>query len=77
VSPKTAATSGTVTPLERAVVAEHKIYNRAYKTHFARIKYKRMTKEQFKEWAEEARERRDMVTRGALTLEQYELWVKH
>jgi len=55
---------------------EYKIYNRAYKSHFARIKYKRMTKEEFKIWAEQAREMRDKVTRGELDLVRYEEWVK-
>jgi len=50
---------------------EYKIYSRAYKSHFARIKYKRMTKEEFKVWAEQAREMRDKVTRGELDLTSY------
>ena len=55
---------------------EYKIYNRAYKSHFARIKYKRMTKEQFKVWAEQAREFRDLVTNGNMELARYEEWAK-
>ena len=55
---------------------EFKAYNRAYKSHFARIKYKRMTKEQFKAWSELAREMRDKVTNGEMTLERYEEWLK-
>ena len=55
---------------------EFKAYNRAYKSHFARIKYKRMTKEQFKVWSELAREMRDKVTNGEMDLEQYEDWLK-
>ena len=55
---------------------EYKIYNRAYKSHFARIKFKRMTKEAFKSWAEQAREMRDMVTRGEMELTRFEEWAK-
>lgn len=51
-------------------------YNRAYKTHFARIKYKKMTKEDFQAWAELARKFRDEVTAGKMTLQEYEDWLK-
>jgi hypothetical protein len=56
---------------------EYKIYNRAYKSHFARIKHKRMTKEQFKTWGEQAREFRDMVTNEKMSLDEYERWCKY
>ena len=56
---------------------EYRVYNRAYKSHFARIKYKRMTKEAFKAWAEQAREMRDMVTREEMDLDKYEMWLKN
>ena len=55
---------------------EYKIYSRAYKSHFARIKFKKMTKEEFKIWAEQARNMRDMVTRGKLDLAGFEEWAK-
>ena len=51
-------------------------YNRAYKTHFARIKYKKMTKEHFQVWAEEARKLRDKVLAGEMDLTEYEEWLK-
>ncbi len=51
-------------------------YNRAYKPHFARIKYGKMTKEHFQEWAEEARKLRDEVSKGDLTLDEYKEWLK-
>ncbi|HBL83298.1 MAG: hypothetical protein A2Y17_10220 [Clostridiales bacterium GWF2_38_85] len=51
-------------------------YNRAYKTHFARIKYKKMTKEDFQAWAEEARKFRDETTAGKMSLDEYEDWLK-
>jgi len=31
-------------------------YNWAYKTHYARIKYKKMTREEFQAWGEQARD---------------------
>lgn len=55
---------------------EFKAYNRAYKSHFARIKYKRMTKEQFRVWSEQAREFRDEVTKGKMSLDDYIKWLK-
>lgn len=53
-----------------------KEYNRAYKTHYARIKAGKMTKDFFQEWAQEAREKRDLVTAGKLTLEEYQMWIE-
>ena len=43
-----------------------KAYNRAYKTHFARIIYKKMTKEEFNSWLMEAQSKRD------ITLKEFE-----
>lgn len=56
---------------------EIKAYNKAYKTHYARIKYGKITKEEFKEWAELARQRRDEVTKGDMSLEFYIEWLKN
>jgi len=53
-----------------------KAYNRAYKTHFARIKYKHMTKAEFQSWAETARKFRDEVLDGKLDLDEYVHWLK-
>jgi len=52
------------------------MYQRAYKTRFARIKAKRMTKEQFVVWGEEARRYRDEVLAGKMKLEEFEQWLK-
>ena len=51
-------------------------YNRAYKTHYARIKYKKMTREEFQAWGEEAKGFRDDVILGRKTLEEFVLWAK-
>jgi len=52
-----------------------KLYNRAYKKRFARIKYKLITKDDFSVWAEYAREMRDKCFRGEITLEEFENWL--
>jgi len=51
-----------------------RVYSRAYKTRFARIKYKTMTREDFQEWSVEARKRRDKVLRGEMALEEFKAW---
>jgi len=53
-----------------------RVYSRAYKTRFARIKYKTMTREDFQAWSVEAREKRDKVLRGELALEDFEAWAQ-
>jgi len=52
------------------------MYQRAYKTRFARIKAKRMTKEQFVVWGERARVYRDKVMSGEMGIEEFEGWLK-
>ena len=52
------------------------LYQRAYKTRFARIKAKRMTKEQFMVWGEQARAYRDKVMAGEMKLEEFEGWLR-
>lgn len=54
-----------------------KAYNKAYKTHFARIKYKRMTKDEFQIWAEYARKYRDEVMDGKMDIDEYIAWLKN
>ena len=51
-------------------------YNRAYKTHNARIRYGTMTREEFKAWTEEAKKRRDACQAGESSLERFEEWLK-
>ena len=53
-----------------------KEYNKAYKTRFARIKYKKWTKEEFQAWAEVARVERDKCMAGEISLEQFKEWLK-
>ena len=53
-----------------------KEFNKAYKTHFARIKYKRMTKEEFKIWSDAARKYRDEVMEEKKPLDDFVKWLK-
>ena len=51
-------------------------YKRAYKTHYARISYGIMTRDEFDVWAAEARSLRDDCITGKLSLEEYEKWLE-
>ena len=51
-------------------------YNRAYKTHNARIRYGTMTREEFNAWTEEAKKHRDACQAGEISLERFEEWLK-
>jgi hypothetical protein len=53
-----------------------KLYNRAYKTHFARIKYRKITRDDFQAWAKIARDFRDKVLAGDMDLKEFEEWLK-
>ena len=48
------------------------VYNRAYKTHYARIRAKKMTKAEFEVWARYAIELRDKAERREIAFEEYE-----
>lgn len=54
----------------------HKAYSRAYKTHFARIKYGKITKEEFTICSEKAREMRDKTLAGEISLTNFGQWLK-
>ena len=51
-------------------------YNRAYKTHNARIRYGTMTREEFNAWTAEAKRYRDACQTGEISLEAFEEWLK-
>ena len=53
-----------------------KVFRREYKKRFAWIKAGRITKDEFYEWSETAREKRDECDMGKLTLEEFEMWLK-
>lgn len=52
------------------------LYRKAYKTHFARIRTGKMTKEEFEAWKNEATEKRKLTERGSLDFAEYTQWLK-
>lgn len=56
-------------PIDRA-------YKRAYKTHYARIKYGLMTNEEFGKWSALARIKRGECHAGKITLEEFDAWLE-
>ena len=56
-------------PIDRA-------YKRSYKTHYARIKYGLMTKDEFTAWSIAARVKRSECRAGKITFEEYDAWLE-
>lgn len=52
------------------------IYNRAYKTHHARVRKGTMSKEDFQLWYTEAKERMKRARAGELDIAQFQEWLK-
>lgn len=60
------------------------LYNRAYKTHYARYEKKKKTSKKdevelwnnFKSWNEEAKNRLEKVRAGDLNIDEFEVWLK-
>ena len=52
-----------------------KAYSKAYKKRFAWIKYGKITKEAFYEWAEKAREKRELCLKGGMSMEEFKAWL--
>jgi len=52
------------------------LYQRAYKTHFARIKKKRMVQNAFHIWAINAKQKLDAVRAGEFSVDAFEKWLK-
>ena len=52
------------------------VYNRAYKTHYARIRAKKMTKAEFEVWARYAIELRDKAERRELAFDEYQRMIR-
>ncbi len=77
-SGKTCKEFGAVRLLQNKLSTDpvHKAYSRAYKTHFARIKYRKITKEEFTIWSEMARRMRDKTLAGEMSLVDFEQWLK-
>ena len=54
---------------------ELKVYNRAYKTHFARYKSGKMTKADLDEWCIEAKEKLSKVRTGEMDISTFQAWL--
>lgn len=76
-SRKTCKEMGAIRLYEQRKVEDPAVkeYKRAYKTHFARIAYGRMTEEDFREWSEQARALRDKCREGQLSLVEFVAWL--
>ena len=53
-----------------------RVYKRSYKTHYARIRYGIITKEEFDAWSRYARLLRDQCMAGELSLEDFDAWLE-
>ena len=53
-----------------------KIYTRAYKTHFARVRKKKMTPEDFSDWCSNAKKNLNKVRQGELAISAFQEWLK-
>lgn len=54
-----------------------KEYNKAYKRNNARVKYGKMTQNEFLKWSDSARELRDKAKNGEITLDWYKAWLNN
>lgn len=52
------------------------MYNRAYKTHHARLRNKKMCQSEFEIWTREAKENLKKVRMGKLELAAFKEWLK-
>lgn len=53
-----------------------KIYNRAYKTHFARVKKGTMDRNDFKSWRTTAKDKLEQVRKGEQDIASFQEWLK-
>lgn len=53
-----------------------KLYNKAYKTHYARINGDTFTRDEFDRWKKEAKAKLDKVRDGKLCISEFEGWLK-
>ncbi|MEW6425193.1 MAG: DUF6076 domain-containing protein [Bacillota bacterium] len=76
--PKTCKDVGPISKYMERVKGEPALeaYKKAYKKLHARIRKRRLTKEQFFNWKLEAEKKLEEVRSGALSLEEYERWLK-
>ena len=76
-STKTCKEAGSLKLYEKKLYEDPAIkeYKRSYKAHNARIRYGLMTREQFKAWSVEARQKRDQCLAGKLSLDDFIAWL--
>ena len=55
---------------------ELKIYNRAYKTHYARVRNGKMSQDDFSSWCHKAKEKLEKVRAGELDISIFQEWLK-
>lgn len=60
---------------KKAKKPAYELYSKEYKKRFARIKYGKVTKEDFYAWAEKARELRDQCMADTMEYEQFQEWI--
>ncbi len=51
------------------------LHQRAYKTHYARMKKKNMTQQEFLDWSEKAADLRDQCLAGRITVDEFKAFV--
>jgi hypothetical protein len=51
-------------------------YNRSYKTHFARMRNRKMDKEEFEQWKNTAKEMKEKAANAKISLEEFNIWLK-
>ena len=75
---KTCRDIGAVREYQKKILSNPvtRAYNRAYKTHNARIRYGTMTKDEFRIWAAEAKRLRNACQSGDISLDFFEAWLK-
>lgn len=60
---------------KKAKKPAYELYSKEYKKRFARIKYGKITKEDFYAWAEKAREMRDKCMADEMEYDQFAQWI--
>lgn len=53
-----------------------KIYTRAYRTHFARVRNQKMSQTDFQIWCEEAKKKLEQARAGQLDIDSFQKWTK-
>ena len=51
------------------------LHQRAYKTHYARMKKKNMTQQEFLEWSNKAADLRDQCLAGKITVDEFKAFL--